>query len=277
MSYLEVNNLTFKTKIRKYENIQITVEDGQVWGVFSLDKDATTQFLDIISGVNDYKDHVLHQGKPVFENESYFKNRIFLDFKNQYLTTIKETLIKQRLEEVYHVDFHEKNFITCLKDLNLRREYEITHQYVFTNLGNTYLNFCLLNGIDKKNIMVNNPTMYVRGHKELEYMTSKLVDKYRYQTMIFGLDNLSSFIGKLDYLLILSDYLGPVIVNPFIDEFYVFEMIVRVEVQNYKLFDSRDKQRIIVYKEFSGEELRFFKKNKIQFVKIKAHEIENYL
>lgn len=277
MKYLEIKELQIKTNNKTYEKFSVDIANGQVWGIYSKDKGAIAAFLSIVGGINQNDDNVTWNDTNVFDNKQYFKNRIYFDFQDHNLTTIKVESIKDAFSKIYDIKFDEENFKKCLKDLNVRGEYEIGYKYFFTNLGNTLVNYCLLTSLDKNNIIINNPTIYLKDINNIKYIVEGLTNKYKYNTMLIALNNISVFLGKLDYILVFPDYGSPIIVDPLTDVFYVFDNGELPIIQNNKIFDSYDGQRVIIKKDFSDEEIKFLKKSKIHFIKIKIYELENYL
>lgn len=265
--YLDIKNL----KLNKYQ-INLQFNNNEVVGIFSKDKKLVKEYLDFLSGINPTNNKCLYQGLDVFNNKEYFKDRIYMDFSRKYLSTLKVKYLEERLTNKYKLNFNKEIFLKVSKDLDVRGETEITYIYKFSKSGNTFVNFALLSAIDKRNIIINNPTINLNMVTDIEYITEKIVNKAKYNSVILGIDNLRVFNYLLDRVIIFTDTYEILDINPFEDSFIVFNEENRY-IRNV-LFKGPN---LITLNHYSKDELKLFSKERIDYKKISIYELESYL
>jgi hypothetical protein len=277
MKQFEIKKFILKTPTKTYHPISFDIEEGQIWGIYSKDSTNIVRFLDQLSGLNNNHRTIFYRGKNVYDYGPFFKDRIYADFSTNYLTTLNFNRIQEVLAEDYRKEVDKDILKEHIRHLYVRGEYETNHSCVFTPTGNTYANFALTMSLTTKILMIANPTIHVRNHKELDYMVAHLTNRKKYENCILGLDHLAEFMNQLDHLLVFGDGDIATILNPKKDDLYIFESNISPEITLYKLFDSQDQQRMIVHRQYTEDELKMFKRRKISFAKISAYEFENYL
>ena len=155
MEYLRVLNLQFD----KY-HLTTNFDETAIYGVLCDNQEIRTQFYKLLAGINKSKGEVVYKERNVFDNSEYFHQRLFLDFKNKYLKTMNSKEIKENFKISLNKEFDEKLFKKAVENVNLRSEVKITNEYIFSDLGNTLLNFCLFKGLNYQCSDTNIATIY---------------------------------------------------------------------------------------------------------------------
>ncbi|HEY8396151.1 MAG TPA: hypothetical protein VIK96_05165 [Bacilli bacterium] len=265
MAYLKIENL----QLGNY-SINLNIENGEVVGIYSQNKKAVLDLLEIIAGINP-GESVLYNEKNVFDNREYFQNRIFLDYSHTYLSTLRVSVIEEVLKNKYNLSFNKEKFVKIGKELDIRGETEISEQYKFTSAGNTFVNFALTMALEKPNIVVNNPTSGLNLPEDIQYIVKGLTDITAFNTAIIGIDRLKVFKGRFHKILFLSDYGTVHCIAP---ETTLLVFPKEFEPQ-FPLFASDKK--VISLSSYQKEELKQFQKNKIEYEMISVYDIEDYL
>lgn len=264
---LEIKNLGLKDY-----NIDMNIYDGEKIGIFARDNNIVANLLELIAGINKNNNSIFLNKVDVFDNEEFFLNRVYFDFKNKYLTTLRVNKIESALKD-YNLEFDKEKFVQICKELNIRGETDITYKYEFTNTGNSFVNLALLCSLQKDNIIINNPLANINLKSDYDYFVNKLASS-EFDNVILGIDKLLPFKGKLNRILFLSDFNESIIMHNN-DNFIVFDKDID------KYFLIKDKvykgNKIIALNNYTKEELKQWQKQKVNYEIISIYEIEKYL
>lgn len=264
---IEIKNL----KVNNYE-VTLTINPNEKIGVFSKDKNTIITFFDLLSGCQYNNNAIMFDNNNIYDNKEYFTNRIYLNFEKKYLSTLKLNSITEQLKR-YNLDFNKDEFIKICKDLNVKGETDITYKYEFTKTGNTFVNFAFLCSVNKKNIIINNPTYNLSLVNDLKYISSKLTSE-EFNNVILGLDNISAFKNRLDKIVLFSDY-NEILVLDNNSKLIVFD----ADIEKYFLIKNKiyKDKKIIAQNKYTKEELKYFQSQKIKFEQISIYDVRNYI
>lgn len=259
---LKLNNYVLDMKI--YENEKI--------GFYCKDKLIITDLLELMAGINMNNNTISVNDSNAYDNIEYFSNRLYFDFSKKYLTTLRVNKIEDALKD-YNLKFDKDKFVKICKELNIRGETDITYRYEFTDIGNSFVNLALLCSLDKKNIIVNNPLANLHLKSDFNYFADYLTSN-DFQNVILGLDNLSSFKGKLDRVVFFSDY-NEVIIMHNNDNFIVFDK----DVDKYFLIKNKvyKGKNIVALNLYTKDQLKLWQKQKVNYEIVSIYDIEKYL
>lgn len=262
--HLQINNL-------RIGNYQLTADffKREVVGIFSRKPAMRLELLKILAGINRNQNTCHYEENDIFDNPEYFRSRVYLDYSHNYLSTLRTANIEQSLKLKYNLRFNKEKFVRIAQELNVRGETEITHTYKFTPAGNTFVNYALTAALEKPHLIVNNPTINLNLDPDIRYIVKALTDTENYESVLLGLDSLRNFRDKLHKLLIFTDY----------DQAYLTScssvIVSKQELPTeYKLFRGKN---FLCLNLFSKDELKTFKKNKIEYGIISIYDLEDYL
>ncbi|MDD3171344.1 MAG: hypothetical protein PHO86_03385 [Bacilli bacterium] len=268
MEYINIQNLRFRNL-----EINFSINEQEIFAVYSRNKKIVEEFLLIINGANPNDGACTYKNKDIFDNKEFFGSRIYFDFKNIYLKTMKTEFIEEALENRFKLSFNKEIFDTYVRIMGTRIETTVGVNYTFTKTGNTMVNFALLKAINCSSIFVNNPTVNLKNSKIIEIITKGLVDKEKYECVILGLDSIKNFDGKLDKVLVFSDYWSYFIINPSVDSFLLVEDNIHL---HDKIFRTSESNLVICLNNYTKEELKKFNGYKIKYQKKTFYELEEY-
>ena len=159
-----------------------------------------------------------------------------------------------------------------IKELKIRKETTIDVSYTFTKLGNTLVNFSLVSSLKYKNLIISNPTIYLKEKEQIEIIKNELTNKEKYSNVILNLDNISNFSNSLDRIVFVTRD------NEFI-ETNVNDKVVVIEDNIYirNIICKAKDNYVICYHDYEKEELKKFDKLKIKYKLISIYDIDKYL
>ena len=253
-------------------NVSFKLHDSIV-GIYCQDREVVKKFLKYVAGINKTSS-VYFDNKPVFNNPNYFKNRIYLDFSNNYLSTLNVEDIYINILESFSKTIDKDKFKKISKDLDIRGDAIIEKSYIFNPQGNTSLNFCLLSSLNYPIAIINNPTINVNNIKIINYMANYYKHNYRY--LIFGLNNLYTLNNILDYIIIFDDFNNTRILSSS-DEVIVCDYYEDDLLYTFKMFKSQDHKRLILFNGLTKDDYKLLKQRKLSYYKIRLDEVERYL
>ena len=253
-------------------NVSFKLHDSIV-GIYCQDREVVKKFLKYVAGINKTSS-VYFDNKPVFNNPNYFKNRIYLDFSNNYLSTLNVEDIYINILESFSKTIDKDKFKKISKDLDIRGDAIIEKSYIFNPQGNTSLNFCLLTSLNYPIAIINNPTINVNNIKIINYMADYYKHNYRY--LIFGLNNLYTLNNILDYIIIFDDFNNTRILSSS-DEVIVCDYYEDDLLDTFKMFKSQDHKRLILFNGLTKDDYKLLKQRKLSYYKIRLDEVERYL
>ena len=232
MAYIDVNNL----QLNKYKLSSLNIEEGFSYGIIGKSHNDVARLLKILAGINDNYDTCKNNGKTIFDDSEFFKNRIYLDLSQKIVETLDSKIIKEDLNFRYNASFNEKQYKMLVNNLGIRSEVVITNKYEFSDLGVNLTSFAVLCSLDYPNIVVNNPLKCVPiEKKELRNkMINTIIDRAKYQTMIVDATDLLEFYRYLDYLIILGDYEDVHMIKPNSDKFIISDDYLTLKNKIFK-------------------------------------------
>lgn len=265
MSYIEVKNL-----ILNNNTINLSF-DKEIVGIYGENKELIKEFLLIISGINKNNNTCFYQGEDLFDNPKYFEKRLFLDFTEVYTNTLKKEFIAENFFNRFDKEFNQERFKKLIKELQLRKETNIGVTYTFTKTGNTLVNYSLIECLNVYNIIISNPTFCLDTKERIDFVVGGITNKENYDSVILDLDNIGYFKGKLDKIIFFTKD-NKVIKCDSNDTLLLIEDNIHLRNVICHGYDNF----VIVYNDFSKEELKQFNKVKIKYKEISVYDIEKY-
>lgn len=241
-----------------------------IYGLFARDKDLINEILLMVSGINKSKDNCFYNDENCYDNEIYFKNRIYMDFKNEYFETIKASQIAKGLKKKYSLDVDTLSLAKHLGILKIRGECTITSKYNLTKTGHSLVNASVAISTSK-HLIINNPTVNLEKENDIAYIYNQFHQNSRIS--ILGVDSLKKIGPYLEKVILFTDFSEVVILSALE---YVFVIDNTYNVDFHKLFLSLDSTKLIVHG-LSKEDLKFCDKHTIKYKKIPLYEIEAYI
>jgi hypothetical protein len=266
MEYITINGL----KIQSY-TVKCSISEHEIVGVYAKDRLLVHTFLDILSGIDKNHNTCFYQGKDLYDNLEYFRNRMYLDYMKNYLSTLKASYIEERMHYRFNKSFDKDTFVKIVRELNIRGETEISYTYRFTPAGNTLVNYALTKALEPVNIIICNPTAELRLEADNQAIAKGLTDRMEYGSVILGLDRLYPFAWRLNRILLFTDF-GTAVILDGNQSLIVFKKEY-FPIEN-KIFHGNF---IIALNNFSREELKGFTKQKYEYQVISVYEMDQYL
>ncbi|MDD2493044.1 MAG: hypothetical protein PHY83_03795 [Bacilli bacterium] len=268
MGYISIDNLRFKNM-----EISVSLNKQEIFAVYSRDIQKTNDFLLLLNGMNPNGGSCSYLDNDIFDNEEFFKQRVYIDFGETYLKTMNAEFIEEALMNRFNLSFNKEVFNTYVQTMGTRMETIVKANYTFTKCGNTMVNFAFLKALEKPFIMVNNPTIYLKNDRIIEMITKSLIDKTKYEGIIFGLDKIKNFKDKIEKALIFTDYWNYLIINPQSDSFLLIEDNIHL---HDKVFRTKKSSVVICLNNYTKEEIKRFNSFKIKYQKLSFYELEDY-
>lgn len=264
MEYLNVENLI----INQY-NINAKIEKNVCYGILAVDKKAKDKFLLALAGMIDNKKTCFYEGKTIYDNSEYLKNRVYLDFKKKYFQTLNSESIVNTLSERFGVDFDVQMFKESISLTNLRNEILITDEYKFTEYGINSFGFCLLKGLKFSNIIINNPVNKVRNENIKKLIISYITNKNRFSSIIIDCDKAIEYKDLVDKYIILGDFNEVFVIDPLKDNFIITDDNVMITNRIFK------KGNIVVA--LNSSEKKEIRSMKQRFRLVSFYDISKYI
>lgn len=251
--------------------LDFEIFEDQRLGIFSKDPQLTEKLLLILAGIMRTKGKVLYQNHQVYDNEKYFKSRIYLDCKANYLKTLNIDTIGQAFKNKYQKTINIEKLKKHIDVLKIRGECEITSSltYQFTPTGNTLINLSLAFSLND-HLLINNPTINITRTSDLSYIMDQF--KKRKGFVILGINSLLHLKDYCDRLIIFSDFKTVQIINPREEKLLLIDNCDIIE--DYKLFNISGKRMIT--RNLPQETTKRLQKQKIKIERINVYEIEKY-
>jgi hypothetical protein len=266
MDYITIKDL----KIQNY-TVNCEIPDKEFIGVYAKDKKLVRSFLDIMSGIAKNRNTCFFQGKDLYDNADYFRNRLYLNYTKNYLSTLNASFIEERMRYRFNKPFNKEKFQKIIRELNVRGETEISYLYRFTPAGNTLVNYALTKALEPINIIICNPTAELRLDADIRAIANGLTDRSEYGSVILGLDRLYPFAWRLNKLLVFTDF----------EKAVVLDSTQSLIVFKEEYFPIEDKifwgNYIIAINRYNRDELKSFSKQKFEHQVISVFEMDNYL
>lgn len=232
--------------------------DNNSYGLFSRHKWIVRDFLLTISGVLKSRNTFIEEDEnliSVFDNETYFKERLLVNFEYDYINTLDSNRIKEIIKNTIEKDFDTKTFKELVKETNLRNELVSNGKSLsFSTYGKTLSNFCFALSLVTKMLFIQNVDYnYTKEIKEILY--NRITKKNNYDMLMietYDVNVLSKYFNKI---VLFTDYLNAYCIDPNKDTFILTS-------DNIKLKDKLFKVDNMVYtlNNYSKEELRDIKR-----------------
>lgn len=266
MSYIEIKDLVINDI-----KINLTLSNKEIVGIYQTKENRETinELLFILSGINKGRGSCTYFNKDVFDNSLYFKKRIFLDFSLTYTNTLKKEFISENFMNRFGMEFDEDNFKRLIKELKIRQETTFDVDYKFSVLGNTLVNFAILNSIEKENLIISNPTYRVDGER-IETIVKGLTNKNRYNNVLINLDSISNFKGYLDKVLFVTKK------DVILVDSNTTLLVIEDNIYLRNIISKGTANTVISLNDYSKEELKNFDKKKLKYKEISIYDIDKY-
>ncbi|HHU55973.1 MAG TPA: hypothetical protein GXZ48_04720 [Acholeplasmataceae bacterium] len=255
------------------KNYKINLElDSNRVGIFSRDSYLTEELLLILAGIIKPKGKCMFNGEEVYDNDKYFKSRIYIDCKESYLKTLNVNTIASSIKNKFQKNINEIKLKKHIDTLKIRGECEISFafEYDFTPTGNTLINLSLALSLDDA-LIINNPTINLLRLSDINYIYSQF--QKREGLLIFGLNSLIDMKHFFDRIICFTDYKEVRVINPLVDSLLLIDRCDIID--DYKLFNTKDGR--IITLNLPLETSKRLQKQKIRIERISIYEIENYL
>lgn len=261
---ITVNNLNIDNYI-----IDLEFNENKLYGLFSLDKNLISSLFLMLSGINNTKGKILYNNENAYDNEKFFRSRIYLDCEKEYFQSIKPVNIKNAIFYKFNKVIDLEKLSNYFKVLDVRGECEITSIYQLTPCGNTFVNLSVLLA-SNNDLLINNPTVNVTNVSDIAYLVNEI--SHDKNMRIIGLNSLLHFKDKLDILYLFTPFNEVIKVNPSLDVFYL------IDKHNafLSLYNTKNPNKMIV-KGLSNDEIKYCERNKISYQKINIYELEKYI
>lgn len=122
----------------KYNNEYFNIDDGLNVCIFSDDINLSFELLKEIAGINNSE--VIFDSNYVFDNEDYFKYRLFIDNNKRYINTLASSIISREVLNKFNKAFNEEDFERLVKKTKIRFLDNFENRERFDSSGNTILN-----------------------------------------------------------------------------------------------------------------------------------------
>jgi len=179
-------------------NITHNINQDQITGIYCVDKKLIEPLMLQISGINKAKG-ILYRSRKVFDNETYFDDRLYLDCNKQVIDTLHSTKIAYSLEKRYKLIINEEKIKKLIDDLSIRMEGTLSGTYTFTKEGNSLCNNVIALSSFKYPILLN-PFENINNTKRLNI----LKEQYKEKKCLIGISDLSKYKNFLNCLILLG-------------------------------------------------------------------------
>ena len=177
-------------------NINYNINQNIITGIYSVNEASTKKFLLYVSGINK-ANNIFYRSKKVFDNEEYFKERIFLDCYYQPFNTLLGSNISKMLLDNYNIVLNEDLFNKLVKDLQIRSEGKLQTLYHFSKEGIALINNALALSVFKYPILYK-PFEEINNKYKLDYLKEKAKNK----SALIGVSDLKKYEGFFDELIL---------------------------------------------------------------------------
>lgn len=200
---LEFNDFKFENY-----NLSFNILENNVYILYGKQELRIKELLLSIAGINkvDKKNgSITFQKNNTYDNEEYFKSRIFFDMHYNYLNTITPSIIKENLLNRFDIKYDERLFKRKLIEQNARREVKINSKCEFTKLGLSLVNYSLASSIETDNLIIYDLFYNIEDEKKREYIANDIVNK-KLKSAIISVDRIDNFLNKNVRFIILGDF-----------------------------------------------------------------------
>lgn len=277
--YLECKDFV----VGRYD-VNISLENNMTYCLASREKDISYQrrFLVSISGVNPNSGICLYEDNNIFDNKKYFSGRVFLDFSRNNIFSLTNIYVKRLMKERYNIDIDENRFKEGITETDLRSEVTIKDEYKFSKYGVNAGSYVLLKSMNVKNIIIDNPFIYlddsfnkdtnkksnidILGYKKNKcrnLIIKEIFNKEKYNNVIIGDCKYLDLINHVDRYIVFGDYNNVFISNPKEDTYLLIDDNIYLKDRIFKLDDIGSK--VITENKYTKEELKNFSKCNLKY------------
>ncbi len=177
-------------------NITYNIKQNNILGIYCINNNLLRPLLLEIAGINK-SDNLYYNSKKIYDNETYFDERIFLDCNKNILTTLVIPKITNNLQLKYNLIINETNLQKHFENLNVRLYGNYNGQYTFNDEGITLCNHTIALSSYKYPILLN-PLENINDQKNIAYL------KNNYKSCLMGITNLKKYASIIEELLLIS-------------------------------------------------------------------------
>lgn len=255
-------------------NITYNINQTQITGIYCVDRKLLQPLLLQIAGVNKSKG-IYYRSRTVFDNKTYFSDRIYLDCNKKILDTLHAPKITYSIEKRYKVLLNEEKIKKYVNDLNVRMEGLLTGTYSFSDEGNALCNNIIALSSFKYPILLN-PFENINEQYRLSYLKEQYINK----GCLIGITDMSKYQGYLNTLIllgskncyILTDKDKLLILSNVIDQELV---ISECGIENQIIHKCIQNENIIIYNNLTTYQKQMIEKFKIKITEVTIYDMEN--
>ena len=261
MSYLKILNLQFN-------NYQLTTtfDEDIVYGIYCPDEKIRKDFFKLLAGINNSNKAVYYHDEIAFDNQKYFEERLYIDFKNKYLKTLNANAINETFKINFNKEFNINKYKEAVNETNIRSEVKVSNEYSFTDLGVTLSSYCLFKGLNYKYNIIDNP-VYNITNNDLKKKIYQNISKKSLNPIIYY-DSLVDAKTYCDKLIIFADFSHLYQIDVKNDMFMISTENIILRKRIYKI----DNQ-VVSINSYSKEELKYLSKNKVKYKFLTFNEL----
>lgn len=184
---LKLNNYKINTNISEKDNV----------GIYSPNIKLTTQLLLDLAGINKTSG-IFVNGENVYDNENYFKSRIYILANKTYLNNFYANNVVEYTLKSYGKVLKDKKFSKLIRLSRVRYITHINNSYKYTKETLALVNAFYAYSIIGNRILLNPLENIVRA----DYMKQISQEIKTEKCTIFGISNLKKYEGLLDKLIL---------------------------------------------------------------------------
>lgn len=206
MSTITIENFVMQHNKTEVRFDSIVIPKTGIIGVLGKDISLIEEFLLILSGINENHERIKIDEESVYENKTYFQNRVYMDFHNTYTKSISATKIVEHFLEEYHLHVDGAKLHKLIRAFEIRLECNISGVCNFTSIGNTLMNLAIACSIDTQTLISFQPLCFIEAKEQIKQAMLHLVKQYESKRLITSVTDLKYFTDKLNYCLVFTDY-----------------------------------------------------------------------
>lgn len=254
--------------------INYNIDQSKKIGIYSVNHQYTKQILLDIAGIN--KSHsIFYNNKNVYDDNQYFKERIYIDSNIKVTNTLVAPHIINNLIKKYSCICNEESLKKHINNLQIRSEGKLKVIYKFTNEGIALTNNALFLSTYKYPILFI-PLESISSKKRIDY----LINEYQNKSFLVGITNLLIYKEIIDEILFITD-----------NSYFIFSstqlLLCFKNISNLiKIMEELDIVKNIIYineknvlinNSLSLYQIKQLNKLNITYETIKAFEIGDYI
>lgn len=206
MDTITIENLVMQHNKTEVCFDSIIIPKTGIIGVLGKDISLIEQFLLLLSGINENHNCIKYNEESVYENETYFQSRIYMDFHNSYTKSISATKIMEHFLEEYHLQVDGTKLHKLIRLFEIRLECNISGVCNFTSVGNTLMNLAIACSIDTQTLISFQPLCFLEAKEQIKHAILHMVKQYESKRLITSVTDLQYYKEKLDHMLVFTDF-----------------------------------------------------------------------